>query len=93
MLKVVIRIEVQVLVSMCRFSVYCHLGHHIAPDNTKVLATEDHLMKRKVKEAIEIKKHQPTLNRDGGLDLPPIYNAILSHDRVGSHDQAWSCDQ
>ena len=52
-------------------------GHCITPDTTKVLVSEDHQMKRKVREAIEIKRRQPTLNRDGGLELPPVYNAIL----------------
>ena len=33
--------------------------------------------KRKVREAIEIKTLQPTINRDQGFDLPAIYSEIL----------------
>ena len=62
-------------------------GHNINPDNVTILATEDHSLKRRVKEAIEIKRKKPTLNRDEGLELAPIYNAVLM-----SHDHR-SCDQ
>ena len=41
----------------------------------KVLASEDHKDKRWVKEVMLIKLN-PTLNRDGGLDLPLVYGAI-----------------
>ena len=34
-------------------------------------------LKRKVREAIEIKTLQPTINRDQGFDLPAIYSEIL----------------
>ena len=43
----------------------------------KVLAREEGWFKRKVREAIEIKTLQPTINRDQGFDLPAIYNEIL----------------
>ena len=33
--------------------------------------------KRKVREAIEIKTIQPTINIDQGFDLPAIYSEIL----------------
>ncbi|KAH3896441.1 hypothetical protein DPMN_020618 [Dreissena polymorpha] len=44
--------------------------HKIDPNKTKVLTSEEHLWKRKVKEAIEIKQRRPSLNRDEGLELP-----------------------
>ena len=52
-------------------------GHSISADNTKVLLTEDHTIKRRVKEAIKIKQYQPKLNRDEGLELPAVYTTLL----------------
>ena len=43
----------------------------------EVLAREKGWFKRKVREAIEIKTLQPTINRDQGFDLPAIYSEIL----------------
>ena len=53
--------------------------HHICLEDTKILATENHLFKRRVREAIEIRKHPSNLNRDSGLELsenwlPLIHN-------------------
>ena len=53
-------------------------GHSFSPQETKILSTEPFLTKRKVKEAIEIKTRRPSLNRDQGFELPPIYNQILT---------------
>ena len=55
-------------------------GHIMDWKNVKVLASEQNETRRKVKEAIWIRKKRPDLNRDAGLDLPPIYNDLLSHD-------------
>ena len=52
-------------------------NHSIDIDQTVVLDQEAHTLKRKVKEAIEIKTRRPSLNRDSGLELSPIYNSIL----------------
>ena len=62
-------------------------GHHIRPENTKVLTSEDIHMKRRVKEAIAIKQRRPSLNRDEGLELSPVYHSLLvSRDQSTSRD-------
>jgi hypothetical protein len=53
--------------------------HHICLEDTKILAKENHFFKRRVREAIEIRKHPSNLNRDNGLELsenwlPLIHN-------------------
>ena len=63
-------------------------GHVINYKNTKILASEDHNVKRKVKEAIKIKKHRPTLNRDEGMELPSIYNSLLVSRDILSRDNS-----
>jgi hypothetical protein len=54
--------------------------HTITVDNVKIIAREEHLWKRKIREAVEIKTHAPTLNRDTGYDLPAIFDKLLSRD-------------
>ena len=54
-----------------------HEHHKITKDSVKVLAREDIWLKRKVREAIEIKIGQPAMNRDHGYELPPIYDELL----------------
>ena len=57
---------------------HCHEhGHVINKNNVEVLAREEGWFKRKIREAIEIKTLQPTINRDQGYDLPAIYSKIL----------------
>ena len=55
--------------------------HNINMDNVSVVAREDQFWKRKIREAIEIRTLKPTMNRDTGYDLPPIYDDLLSCDR------------
>ena len=52
-------------------------GHSVSKNNIRVLSREQEWHKRKVKEAIYIKQHGPTMNRDQGYQLPPIYTQIL----------------
>ena len=61
-------------------------GHHYSTKNLKVLQREQQLYPRKIREALEIHRRSPGLNRDKGQELPPI---IL---RLASHDQPRSCD-
>ena len=63
-------------------------GHNIGKENVKIIAREDHLWRRKIKESIEIRTRQPTMNRDQGYDLPRIYDQLLykwSRDSEGFH--------
>ena len=52
-------------------------GHSVSMDNLRVLDREQDWMKRKVKEAIHIKQRAPSMNRDQGYQLPPIYGQII----------------
>ena len=61
-------------------------GHRCTLDDVKVLDREDHWYRRKIKEAILIQRHQPTLNRDQGLELAPVFCSLLSRDTPVSRD-------
>ena len=52
-------------------------GHSVSLDNTKVLTREPQWTKRKVKEAIYIKKSAPSMNSEQWYQLPPIYHQLL----------------
>ena len=54
-----------------------HEHHKITKNSVIVLAREDCWLKRKVREAIEIKIGQPAMNRDQGYELPTIYDELL----------------
>ena len=46
---------------------------------------------RRALEAIAICRDLPSLNRDQGWDLPPIFNSLLSHDlTIGGHVTSWA---
>ena len=55
-------------------------GHPISIENVKIIGTESDWHRRRIKEAIEIKSHRPTLNRDGGYELAHIYNNFWSRE-------------
>ena len=56
-----------------------HEHHTITKDSVKVLVREDSWLKRKVREAIEIKIVQPAMNRDQGYELPPSTMNFCCH--------------
>ena len=55
-------------------------NHEIDCEGVKILDKESVDMKRKIKEAIHIRRQRPTLNRDRGYDLPAIFDNLLSRD-------------
>ena len=58
---------------------HCKLtGHSVDSSKTKVLATESNTFKRRIREAIEIRLRNPSLNRDNGFELARIYDTILA---------------
>ncbi len=62
-------------------------GHRIKLDNVRVIGRENNNYMRKIKEATQIYKRQPTLNRDQGMEIPAITLKLLSCGPSGSHDE------
>ena len=58
-------------------------GHRYSIEDVKVLNREDKLLPRKVREAINIHKRKPALNRDRGHEIPPILLQLLPLDFHG----------
>ncbi len=57
------------------------LGHKLSFDDVRVLASESNYSARKIKEALEIHKSNPTLNRDQGVEIPPVLLQLLPSSR------------
>ena len=58
----------------------CHQSrgnHKIEKEGVKILDQEMVDVKRKIKEAIDIRWQLPTLNRDGGYEFLAIFNHLL----------------
>ncbi len=58
-------------------------GHSMEIKDAKVLVKENNTQARKLREAMQIYKRLPDLNRDTGADIPPIMLNLLSHDLRG----------
>ena len=57
---------------------HCKLtGHSVDSSKAKVLATESNTFKRRIREAIEIRLRNPSLNRDNSFEPARIYDTIL----------------
>ena len=82
--------KLKLYLKRCNFrSVSTYLGHSVSKNNIRVLSREQKWHRRKVKEAIYIKQQGPTMNRDQGYQLPPIYTQILPPVSGSSHRHAW----
>ena len=61
---------------------HCTLtGHSVDSRKTKVLTTENNTFKRRIREAIEIRLRNPSLNRDNGFELARIYDTTSASSR------------
>ena len=60
-------------------------GHSLSLDDVSVLASESNYHARKIREAVEIHKAKPTLNRDQGLEIAPVLLQLLP--TTGPHRQ------
>ncbi len=58
-------------------------GHSVDIDDAKILALDNNTHARKLREAMQIHKRLPDLNRDTGADIPPIMLGLLSRDLRG----------
>ena len=58
-------------------------GHQVEIDQFKVIGTDTTFWGRKWREAIHIRKNQPAMNRDGGLQLSHTYDQILKSENPG----------
>ena len=52
-------------------------GHHICLENAKVIAREDNLFKRKIREKIEINLSENCLNRDDDAKISDSWKPLL----------------
>ena len=52
--------------------------HDIDWDSTTIIDTAQHYFHRKILEAINIRRHNPRINRDGGIELAHIYNQLIT---------------
>ena len=63
-------------------------GHSLSFDYVSVLANESSYYPRKVREAIEIYKNKPPLNRDQGYEIAPVLLQLLPTPNKKSKYQA-----
>lgn len=56
----------------------CSSSHYICMEQAKLIHKEDHYLKRRIKEAIEIEKSSNNMNRDDGLKLSNTSKPLLN---------------
>ena len=62
------------------------IAHKIDFGSVKIIDGANNEKMRTVVEAVHIRMSQPSLNRQGGDDLPPVYTQLLgSRRRRGNH--------
>ena len=61
-------------------------GHSCNIEDVIILEKEDNWYRRRVKEAIHIRRLQPTLNRDSGFELAAAYSTLFSRDSQESRE-------
>ena len=61
-------------------------GHKCSLKEAKILDKEDHVSRRRIKEAIRIHQGRPELNSDTGLDIPAVIFELVTHVPEGSCD-------
>ncbi len=54
-------------------------GHSIDWDQVDILDRDPLTPPRRIREAIQIRLHNPGMNRESGYELPRIYDRILQH--------------
>ena len=52
-------------------------GHHICLENAKVIAREDNLVRRKIRENIEINLNENCVNMDDGTKISDSWKPLL----------------
>ena len=57
-------------------------GHSVSFEDVRVLASEPRFHQRKVREALEIFKRRPSLNRDQGYEVAPVLLNLLPSPQV-----------
>ena len=58
-------------------------GHRVNMEEVQVLAQEDKKVPRRIREALKIHQRSPALNRDQGIEIPPILLQLLPRDFRG----------
>ena len=61
----------------------CNTGHKI-DWSAKILDQDQNQRRRLVREAIMIKKHQPSMNREQGFELSKAYSKIIHQEGSNS---------
>ena len=54
-------------------------GHQCSMKDVKILDHEENWQRRKIEEAINIHRENPTLNRDVGQELPPVLLLLVTY--------------